>query len=134
LGVCSHGSGCSWKREGFSWELGYVSSTLPIYQVREFLTLDGQTKTVIFHKLQGLQINKTLLYVTSHSINVRRPGFLKINIQAIVPTSRFSNSLPNSYITGMSYSYLTSVSLASSLIYLSLDCLFQEVFPPCFIP
>jgi hypothetical protein len=40
----------------------------------QFLTLGAQTRAVIFHGLWGPQVSKTLLCVTSHSVNVSSPG------------------------------------------------------------
>jgi hypothetical protein len=62
------------------WKLSYVSSTPPIHQTWSFFVCfvfiaDGHTEIVIFCRLQGLWISKTLLYVMNHSINVSRPRY-----------------------------------------------------------
>jgi hypothetical protein len=48
-----------------------------MYQEGEFLALDDQTKAVVCCGLPRLQVNKTLLYITSSSINRPRCDFLK---------------------------------------------------------
>jgi hypothetical protein len=47
-----------------------MSSTPPMCQSNEVLTLHGQTGAVIFHRPCGLQVSKTQLYVISHSVEV----------------------------------------------------------------
>jgi hypothetical protein len=55
-------------------KLGYVSSAPLTCQIGEDLGLEGQTGAVIFCGLQSLQVSKTLLCVTSHSVNVSSSG------------------------------------------------------------
>jgi hypothetical protein len=63
------------------------------------MVLDGQIRAVIFHGVWGLQVSKTLLYVTTCSLNTSRMGLL-INI----------NSQPLGFLTP----YLTPILLWGS--------------------
>jgi hypothetical protein len=47
---------------------------IPTCQAGEFVTLDGQTRPVIFCGLWGLSVSETLLCVTGHSVNIKSPG------------------------------------------------------------
>jgi hypothetical protein len=69
--VCRPRGGHSWDT-GFdvinSWRPCYASFTPPTHQEGEFFTSDGLTRTVMFCRFQELQVIKTLICVTSHSI------------------------------------------------------------------
>jgi hypothetical protein len=54
-----------------SWRLSYELFTSPTCWEGEFGALDGQTETVIFHRLQGLWPSKDLVICHSHSVYVR---------------------------------------------------------------
>jgi hypothetical protein len=54
--------------------------------------VDGQTEAVIFCGLQELQVSKTLLCVTSHSVNVL------INIQTTVLSHQLSSVPPSPHM------------------------------------
>jgi hypothetical protein len=53
--------------------MGYLSLALPTCWVWGFWALDDQIGTVFFCRLWGLWISTTLLYVTSHFINISIP-------------------------------------------------------------
>jgi hypothetical protein len=66
--------------------------------VEGFLALDGQTGTVIlfFVNVKGLQVSKTLQYVTSHFVNISGLGCNSLSLsQPWFSAVRFPNSLIN---------------------------------------